>query len=311
MAFVTINTARNAQDAPISQDWGNDVVNDLNYLFAQSSNTVDADGAPIVPNGSFELDANNSTTVTGWTVSLGTGATGIVTNSDQNHGAQSFKFTRDTTAGHNGGSLTSNFMNVSPSLAYQVCFMNKNSEADVENTVQISWYTSSQSLISTTTIYDSNLGSNAPTTWTCFTSNNVVPPATAMFCKIILNAGIAAQTPAGTTSIFFDGVFMKLRTMGVSRTAYTATTSITIPSGVFHTSIDAYIKNRNNFIISFIFFEFDCKPGDSLVITFPAPSVVNQTPTITLNGTTQSAISTFGGFNIPTTDSLSQVLVRY
>ncbi len=276
MAWVSINTARNAQDAPISQDWGNDVVNDLNYLFGLSSNITDADGAPIVQNGSFELDANNSTTVTGWTVSLGTGATGIVTNSDQNHGAQSFKFTRDSTVGHSGGSLTSSFMNCSPSLAYQIQFMLKCSRSDVENTVQVQWFTASQSLISTTTIYDSGLGSNAPTTWVSLCSAIITPPATAMFCKIVLNAGISAQTPGATTSILFDGVFMMLRIPLSSGISYTSSTSLTIPPGVYLIYVKIFARG------AYCEGPILVNPGQVAIITVSA--VPLQTNSLSVNG---------------------------
>lgn len=236
--FININKTRNMQDAPISQDWGNDVVDDLNFLNGVVAGVTDADGVALVVNGSFEVDANNSTTVSNWTVVLGSGATGIVTNSDQNHGAQSFKFTRDSTVGHNGGSLTSQFMNCSPNLEFLLGFMLKCSRSDVENTVQVSWYTATQSLISTTTVYDSGLGSNAPTTWNTIGNSPVTPPATAMFFKIILNAGIAAQTPGATTSIFFDGVFVRPRTALSNLISYTSPATFTVPSGTFRVRLD-------------------------------------------------------------------------
>jgi hypothetical protein len=239
-SWVSINTSRNAMDAPISQDWGNDVVNDLNYLYTNSLPTTDADSAPIIPNGSFEVDTPGSSpqTPSGWTsLSLGTNATGAVSSASQYHGAQSYAFTRDSTPGHNGGVLTTGYLNVSPSMAYDMIFMNYNTGADVENQIVINWFTASKSPISSTVVYDSGLGSNAPTVWTAFKISSITPPANAVLAQVVINAGIQAQTPVSTRTMYFDGLAL-FKTCTPRIQVYTQGNNVTVPAGCFWCEIE-------------------------------------------------------------------------
>jgi len=300
LSWVTINTARNAMDAPISQDWGNDVVNNLNYLFQNSSSVNDANGAPIVPNASFELDvpAASPQTPTGWTLALGTGATGAVVSSDQNHGGQSFKFTRDTTVGHNGGSLTSSYINVSPGMLYNLFFMLKCSTAALENTVQVAWFTAAKSPISTTTVYDSGVGSNAPTAWTVFSALNVNPPATAVYAQVILNAGVAAVTPASTASIYWDGIAMKLRDPFTFYADQTSTTTFTVPTGIFKVRVrvcgQSFVPGKGGGYAEAV---FNVTPGDSITCNLSSAqagvnNAVHTSETLTATNGTSTANGT-------------------
>jgi hypothetical protein len=285
--WVSISTSRNAQDAPVSQDWGNDVVNDLNYLYNNSLPTTAAGSAPIIPNGSFEADAPASSpqTPSGWTnLVLGTGATGAVSNAQQNDGAQSFVFTRDATPGHSGGSLTSGYLYVSPSLAYDLIFMNMNTRADVENQIIVNWYTAALSPISSTVVYDSGLGANAPTVWTPVKVASINPPTNAVQATITINAGITAQTPALAASMYFDG-------FGISKTttpsgAYNSIrqilggpTTVTVPPGAW--MCEMFQNNTNgggdwgSAQSTFVTAHFPVVPGTTIYINSSLDAVYN------------------------------------
>jgi hypothetical protein len=262
LSFTIINTSRNAMDAPVSQDWGNDVVHDLNYLYGASSNVTDASNSPIIPDGSFELNPSGTSvlSMTSWTGSLGTGATGQVTNAQQNHGAQSVVFTRDNTPGHSGGILTSGYFNVSPGLSYDFVFMNMNSRNDVENQVQVAWFTALKAPISTTTIYDSGLGSACPTVWITFKETNIVPPANAVYAQIIVNSGIAAKTPAATASMYWDGFSVVERQAFSKMVQYSSNSTFTVPAGVFYVLLEMYSYNSGNCYGKKV---IPVKPGDT------------------------------------------------
>ncbi len=223
MSFVTINPNRYDVDSPVSTDLFSDIVGDLNFLNGTNNSAVDAGGAPLILNGSFESPlVATSTTPDNWSYVAGTGATGVLVNTSQIHGAQSFKFTRDTTVGHTGGTLTSGtFFNVSPYLTYQIIFMLLSSRSDVSNTVVINWYAADQSALSSTTIYSS---ASAPTTWTDY-RYLVTPPASALFGKIVISGGTSTTIPGGTASIYFDGISISLKPSFSVPTSYTSSTS--------------------------------------------------------------------------------------
>lgn len=223
MSFETINPNRFDVDSPVSTDLFASIVNDLNFLNGVNTSAVDGAGAPLILNGSFESPlVASSTSPDNWTLVPGTGGTITTINTDQIHGAQSLKFTRDATVGHSGGTATSSaFFNTSPYLRYQIIFMMKCSGSGVSNSVVINWYAADQSALSSTTIYSS---STSPTAWTDF-RYLVNPPATAMFGKIVLS-GCTAST-SGSASTLFDGLSFSPGPYFSEPVQYTSSTNLT------------------------------------------------------------------------------------
>lgn len=229
MSFETINANRYDVDSPVSTDLFGSIVDDLIYLNGVNISGVDAGGAPLVFNGSFESPlVASSTTPYSWTLVPGTGGSIVTINTDQIHGSQCLKITRDNTIGHTGGTATSSStFTVSSYLTYLFIFMIKSSRADVSNTVVINWFTSDGSPLSSTTIYSST---SAPTSW-IDVRTLVTPPLTAAFGKIILSGGTATTTPAATASTFFDGLSMSLKPPFSGVASFTSNTSLTIVGG--------------------------------------------------------------------------------
>lgn len=278
MSFVTISSDRYQPDSPCSTSLFSDIVGDLNYLNGVNVAGVDAAGAPLILNGSFESPAvATSTTPDNWTIVAGDSGAAVLVNTQQNHGAQSLKFTRSTTAAQSGGTATSSsFFNVSPSLRYQMRFMLLCSHADVSNTVVINWYAADQSPLSSTTVF-SNAGS-APTSWTAY-GIFVTPPATAMFGKIVLSGGTTTTTPASTASIYFDAVSMIVKPALTEQTVYTSTNTLTVPAGAFVCKIRAYGASTSAVRGGYSEKIITVKPGDSIVATIS--NVTNSSSTVT------------------------------
>lgn len=247
MAFVTIVSTRYQQDAPASTDLFSDIVNDLNFLNTNQNAPQDINGSPNVVNGSFELDqANGIVNPIGWNFVAGTGGSGSTTNTDQNHGAYSYKVVQPNVGGNTGGVLTgpysggNQFMNVSPSYAYQIVFSLKATRADVKNSCVVNWYNSSQAFLSSTTAVSIANGSS-PTSWTAFASNILTPPAGAMFMQVIFNLGSDNVTPPGATAnIFLDGIFITPYPQLSQAQDFTSTGTFTVPSGVYIIGIKGY-----------------------------------------------------------------------
>ena len=303
MAFEVITSAEIAVDAPLKTGLFSKIKNSLDFLNGVNTTGVDAAGAPLVLNGSFESPAvATSTTPDNWTIVAGNSGAAVLVNTQQNHGAQSLKFVRSTTAGQSGGTATSSsFFNVSPSLRYQMRFMLLCSHADVSNTVVINWYAADQSPLSSDTVF-SNAGS-APTSWTAY-GIFVTPPATAVFGKIVLSGGTTTTTPASTASIYFDAVTMIVKPALTEQTVYTSQNTLTVPAGAFVCKIRVWgASTANTPKGGYAEKTITVKPGDSIAatrtLTGPSSSLV-WTVTHTPSGTTIIVGDYFGGSGMGT-----------
>ena len=293
MAFITINPTRYAVDAPLSTDLFSDIKTDLDFLNGVNTSAVDAGGSPLILNGSFEAPlVASSTTPNNWTFVAGTGGAGVDTTSDQNHGAQSFKITRDTTAGNSGGTLTSEFFNVSPSLRYQFRFMIKCNRTDIRNKVVINWFDAAQGALSSTTLYDDGASPTAPTSWTA-NAVLVTPVASAMFGKLVLTGGDSTVTPAATGNTFFDGFSAIVKPAFSEQTVYTSTNTLTVTAGAFLLKIRASAKAQANRSFWGGYSEkiIAVKPGDSVVVTISAAAGGTNTVVHSPSGTTITVLN--------------------
>lgn len=157
-----------------------------------------------VPNGSFELDGDSDGIPDQWARTLYTGGTQSLDTAAR-HGLKSCKFTSPGGSGNGGGYLeTSDFFDVSPELSYELTFHMRSDVAGVHNVVEVRWYDSAQSYLSSSTLWDSATAN--PTTWLCMDAQ-AIPPSGARFGKIRLIGCKNDDTTAGST--WFDGVILR------------------------------------------------------------------------------------------------------
>ena len=156
---------------------------------------VSAQGG-LIPNGSFEIDADVDDIPDGWTLVNEAGSDNAIDTAESTDGLQSFRFT-STSVG--GGSLTTtDFFPVNDSQDLAVNFDLRSTVAAVRNIVRIEWYDVSQVFISNSDVYDSTANP------TSFTSQNLLatPPALSRFAKLRLIGIDPSVALAGST--FFD-----------------------------------------------------------------------------------------------------------
>ena len=153
----------------------------------------------LVPNGSFETDADANTVPDGWTLDTEeTGSDNELDTTQQTDGSQSFRF---TSTGDGGGQLvTTDFFPVNDSDNLQVSFDILTTVATVLNIVRVEWYDVTQVSISNSDAYSST---SNPTSWTNQLLS-VAPPANARFAKLRLIGIDPSVLLAGIT--YFDRV---------------------------------------------------------------------------------------------------------
>jgi hypothetical protein len=177
------------------------LVDDLTFLYNQFLSVVG--NREIILNGSFESDADGDSYPDGWTRTLYTGGSftwdqsTVAADGKAYHGKRSVKFTSPGGASKGGGYITSeSFFEVTEGRPYKIQFATKSSAADVHNTASISWYDSTQTLISTTTFHDD--AATNPTSWETY-EYQVTPPDNARYAKLIFRGCVDDDTTAGST----------------------------------------------------------------------------------------------------------------
>lgn len=153
----------------------------------------------LVSNASAET-AGSSEPFENWTeTDSGTVITRDTT--DSYHGTASFLFTNS----QNGADyVTSDAFEVSPGKDLALSFFVKASNANAEPKVQINWLTGAQASISTSTVYDDNVGLT-PTSWTLKQGFRATPPSTARYAKLIL----VGNDNATQYTTRFDGIYVR------------------------------------------------------------------------------------------------------
>lgn len=181
----------------------------------------------LVKNYSFETATADEDTPDNWTITLYTDGTQILDDSalNQTHGAKSIKF---TSAGSGGGYAESDLFPVHALQSIGMLVAMKSSVATVRNVIEIVWYDRSQSLLSTTSLYDDS--STNPTGWED-QSLNATAPAFACFARIRLTGCHSSDSTVGST--WFDdvrvGLVASMRLL-MRTNANDASESVTIPS---------------------------------------------------------------------------------
>jgi hypothetical protein len=146
-----------------------------------------------VLNGSFE---NTTAGVPDeWTFTNYNGGSGAIDTS-ASHGLNSYKITSPGGGGNGGGYLTSNtFFAVSPLRPLILSWQQISSVAGIHNLVEVRWYDSAQSFISSSTLYDDD--TTNPTSWT-LQSGAATPPSNARFAKLRITGAKDDNTTAGS-----------------------------------------------------------------------------------------------------------------
>ena len=281
MSFITIINSRFAVNSPASTDLFSDIVANLNYLFTNQNAPSVAGASPNVVNGSFELDASGTIQPTGWLFTPGTGGSGSVTTGQYNDGSQSYLVVQGNTAGNTGGilkgpynqsTLSQQYYVVSPSKSYTLSFMIMSNRTDIANVVNVDWYTSTQSYISSVSVINEPTGA-ANTSWDNF-SANVTPPSNAYYATITFFLGNNNTTPPGATgNIWVDGITLSEYKPCQTGKAYTSgNNTFTVPSGIYTLKVTAVsgggISGRTPILPNSCLGFMSVIPGDTITINF-------------------------------------------
>lgn len=231
-----INPNRYDVDSPGSEDLFADIIAKIVANTAGISSLVNASNVPPLANGSFEDDASGTVVPTGWLVTNSPGGSGSVTNTDSDHGANSYK------AVHPGGALqggtildTEVLLPVSKGQAFELYFSLYATSANVRTKVYVHWYDSGGSEIagSPVNIFDQN-GSH-PTSWKTF-SVGVSPfmtPAAAANAKFMAFTFTLGDPSLSTAaSIFVDNIALTFRRQFSRYQIFTGSGTFTPPQGV-------------------------------------------------------------------------------
>lgn len=201
----TVITKPSVGDPTKKTSFSDAVVDDLNFLYNLLLSTIGS--REIITNGSFESDVDVDGIPDNWTRSLYTGGSfshetsTSAADGKSIHGKRSVKFTSPGGASNGGGYIeTTDYFEVSEKRPYLVAFAIKSSAAGIHNVVEVSWYDSTQTLISTSTIYDST---SNPTSWSMFIAA-CSAPSNGRYAKVKLTGAKDDNTTAG--SCWFDDV---------------------------------------------------------------------------------------------------------
>lgn len=180
-------------DPPTSPIWTYDAIRSEDI-----STTASTEGE-IPTNGSFETDTDANGIPDNWTVAELSGGTIALDTASSSNGTNSLKFT--STGSGAGSASTDEYYRVEAGKVVGVKFSLISDDVDTLNKVQVYWYNSVKTYLSTSDAY--NEGAANPTLWTR-KYLNVTAPATAKYARIILTGVDAASTTHSNT--WFDNV---------------------------------------------------------------------------------------------------------
>src|SRR4030067_3423019 len=106
MGFTAITQAEIAAGQPVTQALWQKVKDNDDYLYSQIGAGGSGEGG--IPNGSFEIDADQDGGPDGWTKNLYPAGGGAIETTNPSHGAKAYKFTQQAGPGNGGGYLEMN-----------------------------------------------------------------------------------------------------------------------------------------------------------------------------------------------------------
>lgn len=229
-----INSSRYDPKSPGSTDLFSDIIGQITVHDGLLSGIQQASNCPLVPNGSFELDANLTVTPTGWTPSALTGGSGYVSTSDSSHGSRCYM------AIHPGGALnggmtltTTEALPVSIGQAFTLFFDAYSTNATVRIKADVIWYDKDGAQIGATQNVVDEDGS-IPGTWNTYNASLTpyMTPSAAKYMKIIITLGAVGTDPGSSTNIFLDNVVLAFRRLFSNQVVITSSQIWTVPAGV-------------------------------------------------------------------------------
>lgn len=230
-----INPSRYAVDSPGTKDLFKDIIDQIALNTGDISSIINASNVPPVPNGSFEIDAVGVSQPTGWTMVPKPGGSGVVTNTDADHGQKSYRATHPGGAFKGGVELTTtDFMPVSVGQGFELYISTRATNANVSSVVLAYFYDANQALIAGSPVNIINIIGNYPTAWRWYKGivEPTYTPSHACFMKLAITLGTTGMSTAA--DIFLDNVCLVFRRPMVNYVAFTSPGSFswTPPPGV-------------------------------------------------------------------------------
>jgi hypothetical protein len=171
------------------------IIDNLGFLYGVYSSLHSVS----VPNGSFELDIDGGGEPDEWVTTLFTGGSRTIDTTAGNfiHGGKALKFIHPGGPGNGGGYVTSaDFFEWNEKTAMVLQWSHKVSAATMRDKVDVHFYDSTQTLISTSSLYTSITN---PTSWTVQMSAPAVPPANTRYAKIKITGGDSSVNVVGSS----------------------------------------------------------------------------------------------------------------
>lgn len=198
MAWEALTVGEVAVDAVIDTTLMTKIKDDLDYLYGQGSLLRGS-----VPNGNFEIDADEDGVPDGWTRSLYAGGVGEFDETTPMEGMRSWKFTHPGGNGNGGGYLTGEYLECSEYESYGLYALHYTSVTGIKDKIQIQYYDEDKVVNgSAVDLYNSSACEIAPE----FLTLKFTPTAGSKFLKIILTGGHTDGIIAGSS--YFDDISM-------------------------------------------------------------------------------------------------------
>lgn len=164
-------------------------------------NVVSGFDSGLVPNGSFETDSNADDVPDGWTNDVNaTGSNNGLETGVGNTGAGTQSWRTQSTGNGGGELVTTNPFPVNDFDDLNVQFVLRSTVATVRNIVRVEWYDVTDTLISSTDVYDST-ANPAAFTQQAFTAS---PPSGARLARLRIIGGTTGGLGSGIT--YWDNV---------------------------------------------------------------------------------------------------------
>ena len=207
--------ARQDPAVPITTSWGNDIVDNADFVMqwlgasyladaVQDHNHNGVNSAKVdvlvglMPNGSFEQVSAGMPL--GWTATVFTGGTVASSGAVNKHGDQVLAITSTVLANGGGSAIQDEYKAVSDNTRYGFEVYRWANVANVSSRVELVWYNAAKSQISVTTLFtDTNTATAA-----ALYSGPVTSPANARFVRVRTTGGVPA-TGSAVGTVYFDG----------------------------------------------------------------------------------------------------------
>jgi hypothetical protein len=274
-----------------------DATSGQKYYIPQANNYADSsevDGA-VIKNGSFEIETQTVGQPDNWTITQGLNGT-VLNDTDSAHGLKCLKFTSTDATG--GGVAKSEKFDVLAGSEQVIKFTYKSSAADTRNKLEINWYNTADTLVSTTTVMDE--GAANPAAYT--TIQEVVNvPASCVRAEIVLTGMDGSGTTViGTTQ--FDNI--EFKDTQINRVLTMLDTPVQLyqnnapPNGVEETIANAVLTNAGA-SAALVTWHINCVSNSANGFASSASGVVSTTiPFQKLAGTPSTDQRPYNSFTI-------------